>query len=88
MIFHEFYSVYYNTVAKIITAALTGNPTEAELQKIVADNAFSESVMTILPALKSEKWPLLHKDFSPILLHTPTIPLTTLQKRWLKSIAD
>ena len=88
MIFHEFYSVYYNTVAKIITAALTGDPTDAELQKIVADNAFSESIMTILPALKSGKWPLLNNDLSPILQHTPTMPLTTLQKRWLKSITD
>ena len=88
MIFHEFYSVYYNTVAKIISAALASEQTEADLQKIVAENAFSESVLTILPALKSEKWPLLNKDLSPILQHTPTMPLTTLEKRWLKSIMD
>ena len=88
MIFHEFYSVYYNTVAKIITAVLESEQTEASLQKIITDNAFSESVLTILPALKSGKWQLLKNDFSPILQHTPTMPLTILEKRWLKSITD
>ena len=88
MIFHEFYSVYYNTVAKILTAALTAHVTEAELQKIVSDNAFSESRMTILPALKSGKWQLMTEDFTPVLRHKPTMPLTTLEKRWLRSLTD
>lgn len=88
MIFHEFYSVYYNTVAKIITAALTGHPSEAELQQIVTEHAFNESVITILPALKSGKWQLLNRDLSPVLQHIPTMPLTIVEKRWLKSILD
>jgi len=52
------------------------------------EEAFSESVLTILPALKSGKWPLLHEDLSPVLLHKPTMPLTNLEKRWLKAIAE
>lgn len=88
MIFSELYSVYYNTVARIIEAAAKPEVTEKELRQLVADNAFSESTLTILPALKSEKWQLLDKDLKPVLKHKPTMPLTMLQKRWLKAIAD
>lgn len=69
MIFSELYSVYYNTVAKIIEAAFNPEATEKDLQRCVVEEAFSESVLTILPALKSGKWPLLHEDLSPALLH-------------------
>lgn len=86
MIFNELYSAYYNTVAKIISAALKGNPTEAELQDIVSKNAFGESMLTILPYLKSEKWQLLKSDFTTPIKSTPTMPLTLIQKQWLKAI--
>lgn len=88
MIFSELYSVYYNTVAKIMEAAFNPEATEKDLQRCVTEEAFSESVLTILPALKSGKWPLLHEDLSPVLLHKPTMPLTNLEKRWLKAIAE
>ena len=88
MIFSELYSVYYNTVAKIIEAAFNPEATEKDLQRCVTEEAFSESVLTILPALKSGKWPLLNEDLSPALLHKPTMPLTNLEKRWLKAISE
>ena len=88
MIFSELYSVYYNTVAKIIEAAFNPDATEKDLQRCVMEEAFSESVLTILPALKSGKWPLLNEDLSPALHHKPTMPLTILEKRWLKAIAE
>ena len=88
MIFSELYSVYYDTVAKIIEAAFDPAATEEDLQRCVREEAFSESVLTILPALKSGKWPLLHQDLSPVLRHKPTMPLTGLEKRWLKAIAE
>ena len=87
MIFSELYSAYYNTVAAIISSILDGEQAEKELQKIVSDCAFGESVLTILPSLKSEKWQLVHSDMTTKLEHKPTIPLTTLQKRWLKAIS-
>ena len=59
MIFSELYSAYYNTVARIITAAFDKNTTEKDLDRIVSENAFSESVLTIMPSLKSGKWRLL-----------------------------
>jgi len=87
MIFSELYSAYYNTVATIISGILDGEHSEQELQKIVADRAFGESVLTIMPSLKSEKWQLVHSDMTTKLEHKPTMPLTTLQKRWLKAIS-
>ena len=87
MIFSELYSAYYNTVAAIISGILDGEHSEKELQKIVTDYAFGESVLTIMPSLKSEKWQLMHSDMTTKLEHKPTIPLTLLQKRWLKAIS-
>lgn len=88
MLFSELYSAYYNTVARIITASFQPGATEKDLQRHVLENAFSESVLTILPALKSGRWPLLKKDLSPALNHVPTMPLTLLEKQWLKAICE
>ena len=87
MIFSELYSAYYNTVAAIISGILDGELSEKELQKIVMDHAFGESVLSIIPALKNEKWQVVLSDMTTPLEHKPTIPLTTLQKRWLKAIS-
>ena len=88
MIFSELYSAYYNTVARIIETAFKPGVTEKDLQQHVLENAFGESVLTILPALKSGRWPLLKKDLTPVLAHVPTMPLTLLEKQWLRAICD
>lgn len=87
MIFNEIYSAYYNTVAKIIASIIDGNPDEKTISKIVNENAFGESVLTVIPSLKSEKWQLVHKDMTTPLKHRPTMPLTLTQKQWLKAIS-
>lgn len=87
MIFSELYSAYYNAIAAIIAKMLEGEESEKAFQKLVAERAFGESVLTILPALKSGKWQLVKEDFTPILTNKPTMPLTTLQKRWLKALS-
>ena len=87
MIFNEIYSAYYNTVAKIVSEILNGNADEKALNRIVSDTAFGESMMTILPSLKNEKWQITHKDFSTPLQYAPTMPLTLVQKEWLKAIS-
>ena len=86
MIFSELYSAYYNAVAAIISDILDGEHSEKELQKIVSERAFGESLLTIMPSLKNEKWQLVHSDMTTSLEHKPTMPLTTLQKQWLKAI--
>ncbi|MBR5308437.1 MAG: WYL domain-containing protein, partial [Clostridia bacterium] len=52
-----------------------------------SEYAFGESFLTVLPSIKSGKWQIAKKGFEPLLKHIPTMPLTTLQKRWLKSIS-
>ncbi len=87
MIFNEIYSAYYNAVAKIISSILDGKNDERTLNKIVEESAFGESIFSILPSLKSGKWQLVKRDFTTNIKHIPTIPLTTMQKQWLKAIS-
>lgn len=87
MLFHEIYGCYYNAVAEILHQAVNGELTEKGMQKIVTEKAFSESFLTVVPSLKDEKWQLLKKDLSTPIKHEPSMPLTDLQKRWLKAIS-
>ena len=87
MVFNEIYSAYYNTVAQIITHIIQDGAKEKDLQKIVSQYAFGESILTILPALKSGKWQLINEDLTTPLENIPTMPLTNLEKRWLKSVS-
>ena len=64
MIFSELYSAYYNTVAEIIAKIIDGEHNEKELQKIVTEKAFGESVLSIIPSLKNEKWQLVRRDMT------------------------
>ncbi|MBQ8896257.1 MAG: WYL domain-containing protein [Clostridia bacterium] len=86
MIFSELYSAYYNTVAKILSLAIEGELTEKTLADAVREAAFAESAITIAPALKKQKWQLLNPDLSTPILHSPTMPLTLLQKRFIKAV--
>ena len=88
MIFSELYSVYYNTVAKVLKEAVKGPLSTGALRKIIDENAFDESILTIEPALKEERWQLLSKNGRTVLKNAPTMPLTTLEKRWLKAIYE
>ena len=45
MIFSELYSAYYNTIAAILSRIIEGEHSEKELQKIVAERAFGESLL-------------------------------------------
>ncbi|MBR2340204.1 MAG: hypothetical protein IKA74_05160 [Clostridia bacterium] len=87
MIFSELYSAYYNTVASIISRLLDGENDEKKLHQIVSEKAFGESALTILPALKGEKWQLMRSDMTTAISRKPTMPLTLLQRRWLKAIS-
>ena len=87
MIFNEIYSAYYNAMAKIIAQIISGETNEKELNQIVCDNAFGESMLTVLPSLKNEKWQLVRADMTTPIKYKPTMPLTLIQKQWLKAIS-
>ena len=86
MIFSELYSAYYQAVATILKEACTHPVQVSELRKIIDQIAFGESVLNIEPALLEERWQLIRQDGTTPIQHAPSMPLTTLQKRWLKSI--
>ena len=88
MLFSEIYSAYYNTVALIISCSQQGKLDSDLLFKIVKESAFPESFMTIGSALETGKWPLIKKDYSTNIQNIPTMPLSVLQKRWLKALCN
>ena len=86
MLFSEIYGSYYQAVAKILSQAVEGTLDGKALRRIVQDTTFAESPLTIPDALSSGQWPLLHSDYSTPLCQEPAMPLTMLQKRWMKAI--
>ena len=86
MLFSEVYGTYYNVLAKLLEKAVEGKLTPEVMLSIVREKGFEESVLTIPDALKEQTWPLITTDYGTPLEHKPTMPLTTLQKRWLKAL--
>ena len=86
MVFNELYGCYYNAIAKILEKAIKSPITKGEMREIIEKNAFSESFYEISSKLNSQEYQLLNKDGTTVIKNKPTMPLTTLQKRWLKSI--
>ncbi len=87
MIFSELYSAYYNAVARILKEACDHPISKAELRKIVGQEAFGESLLTIEPAILDERWQLMNADGTTQVRHVPAMPLTLLQRRWLKAVS-
>lgn len=56
------------------------------MQEIIREQAFSESILAVEPALLSGRYPFLFPDGTSRLKHAPTMPLTLLEKRWLKAV--
>lgn len=88
MLFHEIYGNYYNAVAAILREAVVGPVTPERMGSIVREKAFGESGLTIPAALQGGDWPLLTTEGSTPLRCDPSMPLTTLQKRWLRTLLD
>lgn len=86
MIFHEIYGRYYSVVAKILEEACKGTITKERLEELSFQKGFSESVMTIPSSLLDGKWALLDEDFGTPVKRPPELPLTMIQRRWLKTI--
>ncbi|MDR1702871.1 MAG: WYL domain-containing protein [Sporomusaceae bacterium] len=86
MLFSEVYCAYFNAVAAIIDTALTGKISEQRILAIIKEKAFSESTLSILPAIKNEEWLVMNRDFKTPIKRSPQMPLSLLQKRWLKGL--
>lgn len=87
MLFSELYGAYYNAVAAILSEALSSSLSSERITQIAKEHAFGESFLTIRESLENGDWPLLHEDGTSVVQNIPEMPLTVLQKRWLKAIA-
>ena len=85
-VFSEVYGTYYNVVAKVLTQSLEGKLSAASMQQLVREGAYGDSVLQLLPALADGTWKLLTPELGTPLKNKPTMPLTALQKRWLKTL--
>ena len=83
MIFNEIYSAYYNAVAKIISTVIDGNTDSKVLDRIVAENAFGESMFSIIPALKSGKWQLINPDMTTQIKHPMIFVLSSIPNSYI-----
>ena len=86
MLFHEIYGSYYQTASLILKEAVKGTLTKKSMVELVQEYAFGESFLSIPDGLTGERWRLLHKDLTTPLITEPSMPLTRLQKRWLKAL--
>lgn len=86
-LFSELYNCYYSVVSKILQQAPIS---EKQILELIRSNAFSESELYLIPKLcKEDGWGLFEKSnhiYSSILQNTPNLPVTLLEKRWLKSL--
>ena len=87
MIFSELYGAYYTAVAKIIGKAIESPLRINDIRTIIEENAFGESVINIESSLINEKWQLITKEGETPIVNKPTLPLTNLEKSWLKAIS-
>lgn len=87
MLFSEIYSTYYTTAAKLIEKAIDGELSTKSANEIIKSKAFAESFIYILNNIKNEQWQIITKDFKTPIKHKPEMPLTTLQKSFLKAIS-
>lgn len=87
MIFSELYSAYYNTVTDVLRSAVDHPLEKGELRKIIEQNAFGESILSIAPAIEEERWQIIKADGTTPIRNVPDMPATILQRRWLKAIS-
>ena len=88
LVFHEVYGAYYNAIARTLSLAVRKELTPRKLKGVVRNEAFSESLMYLPERLLSEEWMLLDDELGTCLKKEPTMPLTLIQKRWLRSLMN
>ena len=93
-LFSELYNCYYQVVAHMMEECQTHPQTRQELTAIADTYGYGESALAIIPSLMDGSWKLLTKTdshpptYRTSLNHPPTMPLTALQKSWLKSLLE
>ncbi len=89
-LFSEVYGCYYSVVSRVLNKAQSGL-TKSQIEELVKADGFYESSFHLLPALFLGKWNLLEERkgcYYSRLRREAKRPLTTLEKAWLKALAD
>lgn len=87
MIFHELYGDYYNTVSAILIEAIKNPVKSNDIAKISRKLGLLETSQLIEEKMKPNgEWPFLDEEGFAVVEHEPEVPLTNLQKRWLKTL--
>lgn len=90
-LFSEVLGCYYQIVADILKKAQKNPLSRAEITKIIDEDGFMESSLTLLPRLLSGEWPLLEhtkEGYCSKVEYTPDIPLTYLQSSFIRAILE
>ena len=88
MIFNEVYSTYYNVVAAILAEAVQGSLSKVRIGQIIREKGYKESILYLEKKLEEKEWPLIRNDYSTPVFHETVMPLTALQKQWMKAICQ
>ena len=86
MLFHEIYGSYFNVAAEVLREACNNRLDDKRFYAIIREKGFGESSIGIPSALKGGDWSLLTADMKTPVKYPPSMPLTFLQKRWLKAL--
>ena len=89
-LFHEMYGAYFRIAARVLNEAPL---TDQALRCIIPEEGFRDSVLFVpqklIPQKDGSDWGLLRRtedgSLAAVTKHPPFMPLTLLQKRWLKA---
>ena len=86
-LFSEVYGCYYQVAADILRAAPLSR---RQVETLVGARGYGESTLQLVPKLLDQNaWPLLEErdgQLYPMLEHPPTLPVTALERAWLKAL--
>lgn len=89
-LFDKVYCCYYDVVRRILSEARLSPVSTKRMEEIARAYGYEESFLTIVPNLTDGVWPLLEKKgknmYSSLLKNELKVPLTSLQKSWLKAL--
>jgi len=71
----------------MINLALENQLTHEKMLDIIHQYAFEESHLHIIPSLQQQKWQIFDQSLQTPLQHQYHLPLTNLEKQWLKAIS-
>lgn len=90
-LFDKIYNCYYRIIRHMLDAAANRPISGQDMEDICRIYGFRESALSILPKIKDSTWALFQETASRTYrsrLHgpLPVLPLTLLQKAWLRSL--